>query len=131
MKYLKYFNENKSEEYYEMLPHNSTEIFSNYKELSFEKKEYFKIVDLCKRFDFSPSLMMKDHLLVLWPNEDLGDKYIYKIESKKFSDEWFRVNTNDFHSDVKWFRCDGFDGLLKFLEDKMSEFRSRKYIYNI
>ena len=125
MRYLKYFNENKSEEYYEMLPHNSTEIFSNYKELSFEKSEYFKIVDLCKRFDFSPSLMMKDHLLVLWPNEDLGNKYNYKIESKKFSDEWFRANTNDFSSDVEWFRCDGFDGLLKFLEDKMSKFRSR------
>lgn len=128
MRYLKYFNENKSEDYYEMLPHNSTEIFSNYKELSFEKSEYFKIVDFCKRFDFSPSLMMKDHVLVLWPNEDLGNKYNYKIEAKKFDDEWFRTNTNDFNQDVKWFRCDGFDGLLKFLEDKMSEFRNNTNI---
>lgn len=124
MRYLKYFNENKSDEHYEILPHNSPEIFSNYKELPFEKYENSKISDLCKRFDFDPSLMMKDHLLVLWPNEDLGNKYTYKIEAKKFDDEWFRSNTNDFNQDVKWFRCDGFEGLLKFLEDKMSEFRS-------
>lgn len=124
MRYLKYFNENKSSDYYEELPHNSTEIFSNYKELPFDKSEYSKIMDLCKRFDFSPSLMVKNHLLVLWPNEDLGSKYTYKIESKKFEHEWFRVNINYFNGRLNWFRCDGLEGLLKFLEDKMSEFRS-------
>lgn len=97
MRYLKYFNENKSDEHYEILPHNSPEIFSNYKELPFEKYENSKI---------SVGLL------------------ILTAEAKKFDDEWFRSNTNDFNQDVKWFRCDGFEGLLKFLEDKMSEFRS-------
>lgn len=56
---------------------------------------------------------------------------LYEIELDKESDEEKPIeywNGGLYFQDVKWFRCDGFDGLLKFLEDKMSEFRNNTNI---
>lgn len=133
MKYLKKFNESSNDEYYQRIPLDpdidyffSFPFTGSLKKVDFENKYFDQIKRRLKNEEFSihpPIVKGMSMNIIRILNKLKLDTYNYEIGQSE--DEWFYIEKS--HSRFYkldnpskkpvYYKCDQFDGLIKFLED--------------
>ena len=128
MKYLKKFNESNDiypvDTYYKVI--DGYEV----KKIMFDKKEYFndKEVDTIKKYlngnqielEYNLKRLIKDIVIKITNNHNSDHYSPIRLYIDKTVDEWHVIEEYKMgDTQPKFYLCDQFDGLIKFLKDKL------------
>lgn len=128
MKYLKKFNESNDiypvDTYYKVI--DGYEV----KKIMFDKKEYFndKEVDTIKKYlngnqielEYNLKRLIKDIVIKITNNHNSDHYSPIRLYIDKIVDEWYVIEEYKMgDTQPKFYLCDQFDGLIKFLKDKL------------
>lgn len=123
MKYLKKFNESSNDEYYQRINWSfdigdffSSPFTGTLKKVTFEMKYFDEIKRRLKDESFSIYPIIRDMPMntIRIANRLKLDAYNYDIGQGE--DDWFFVEKWNSRT-ITYYKCDQFDGLIKFLED--------------